>query len=123
MMDQAEFDFICQAVDFVADWGHLFIDEYEMDWRTGVWIHRNLEPQIRDESVDIERILSTQRDSVIRQNSSGREQLYRRYIDEAYSLINERKNSSIIELNTFCCPEVEKLRYFFVQHIRRELTG
>lgn len=123
VMDQAEFDFICQAIDFVADWGHLFIDEYVMDWRTGVWSHRDLEPQKEVESVNLERILIAQRDSAKHQTSIGREQLYRRYIDEAFSLINDRKKSNIIKFNRFCCPEVEKLRYFFVQHIKRELTG
>ena len=123
VMDQAEFDFICQSIDFVADWGHLFIDEYEMDWRTGAWSHRDLEPQKPDESVNLERILSAARDSVKHQNSIGREQLYRRYIDEAFGLLNDRKSSVIIEFNRFRCPEVEKLRYFPVQHIKRELTG
>ncbi len=122
-MDQAEFDFICQAIDFVADWGHLFIDEYEMDWRTGAWSHRDLEPQKADESMNLERILAARQDCAKRQDSVDRERLYRRYIDEASSLINDRKNSCIIEFNRFCCPEVEKLRYFFVQHISRELTG
>ena len=123
VMDQAEFDFICQAVDFVAHWGHLFIDEYEVDWRTGAWSHRELEPQAGDESVDLERILGAPPVSVKRQNPMDREQLYQRYIDEAFSLINDRKKSNIIEFNRFCCPEVEELRYFSVQHIKRELTG
>ncbi len=123
VMDQAEFDFICQAIDFVAHWGHLFIDEYEMDWCTGVWSHRDLEPQQTDESVTLERILSMVRDSAERKDSIDREQLYQQYMDEAFSLINERKNSHIIEFNRFCSPEVEKLRYFSVQHVKRELTG
>jgi hypothetical protein len=52
-----------------------------------------------------------------------REQLYQQYMDEAFSLVNDRKNSVTIKLNRFCCPEVEELRYFSVQHIKRELTG
>jgi len=94
-----------------------------MDWRTGAWSHRDLEPQKPDESVTLEQILRAQQDSVKRQNSIDREQLYQRYIDEAFSLINDRKNGVIIEFNRFRSPEVEKLRYFSVQHIRRELTG
>ena len=123
VMDQAEFDFVCQGIDFVAHWGHLFIDEYEMDWRTGAWSHRNLEPQTGDESMRIERILGAAQDPVKRQEAIDREQLYQQYVDEASSLVNERKKSNIIEFNRFCCPEVEKLRYFSVQHVNRELTG
>jgi len=41
LLTDAECDFILDAVAFVAEHGHLFVREYDFDWRTGAWRHRS----------------------------------------------------------------------------------
>lgn len=36
-------EFICDAVEFVAEYGHLFLPEYLLDYASGVWRHRLVE--------------------------------------------------------------------------------
>lgn len=40
-MDENEVDFICDAVDFVASYGYLFLNEYVMNLKSGKWKHKS----------------------------------------------------------------------------------
>ncbi|MGE0803242.1 MAG: aminotransferase class V-fold PLP-dependent enzyme [Lautropia sp.] len=44
-VDAAECAFLLDAVEFVADHGHRFVDQYRCDWRTGAWRHPRDEAQ------------------------------------------------------------------------------
>ncbi len=37
IFSQAQVDFICDAIEFIAEYGHLFLDEYELDIHSGIW--------------------------------------------------------------------------------------
>jgi selenocysteine lyase/cysteine desulfurase len=41
VMTEEEVEFILKAVDFTAQYGYLFLNEYEMDLKTGKWNHKN----------------------------------------------------------------------------------
>lgn len=43
VMTEEEVEFILNAVDFTAQYGYLFLNEYEMDLKTGKWSHKNYE--------------------------------------------------------------------------------
>ena len=40
-MSDAEVDFICDAIEFMAENGELFLNDYQMDIRSGDWTHKN----------------------------------------------------------------------------------
>ena len=40
VMDDLELDYIMDAVEFVADHGHLFLTQYDFDLHTGAWVHK-----------------------------------------------------------------------------------
>jgi hypothetical protein len=44
-MDDADAQFITDAVDFVARQGHCFLPLYAFDSKTGMWTHREFEEQ------------------------------------------------------------------------------
>ena len=47
VMDEAEADYIIEAVVFVAQCGHRFLPLYDFDARTGLWVHRGFrEPSL-----------------------------------------------------------------------------
>ncbi len=41
LLDEAEFDFLLRAIEFVATYGERFLPLYRFDWRTGAWRHRD----------------------------------------------------------------------------------
>ena len=41
----AEFEFLLDAIEFIADHGERFISEYECNWHSGAWRHRHDEAQ------------------------------------------------------------------------------
>lgn len=47
-MDDAEVQYLIDAVNFVATHGHLFLDLYEFDLVSGVWAHREAAPMRAD---------------------------------------------------------------------------
>ena len=42
-MDNAEADYVIEAVHFLADFGYRFLSEYDFDVNSGMWSHRNYE--------------------------------------------------------------------------------
>ncbi len=42
---EAEFTFLLDAVEFVAEYGERFVGLYDVDWRTGTWTHPGDQPQ------------------------------------------------------------------------------
>jgi selenocysteine lyase/cysteine desulfurase len=45
-IEPEEFEFLLDAIEFIADQGERFIAEYECDWRGGAWRHRHDEAQL-----------------------------------------------------------------------------
>ena len=41
VMTEDEVEFILKAVEFTAQYGYLFLNEFEMDLKTGKWSHKN----------------------------------------------------------------------------------
>ena len=44
-IEPEEFEFLLDAIEFIADHGERFIAEYECDWHSGAWRHRHDEAQ------------------------------------------------------------------------------
>jgi hypothetical protein len=51
-MDDAEADYVVQAVEFVAECGHRFLPLYAFDAATGLWTHRTHVEQHEHFSID-----------------------------------------------------------------------
>jgi selenocysteine lyase/cysteine desulfurase len=41
LLSEIEFEFICKAIEFIADYGYLFLDEYSFNIQSGEWTHLN----------------------------------------------------------------------------------
>jgi selenocysteine lyase/cysteine desulfurase len=55
LADRAEVDFLLDAVQFVAEYGHRFVPLYAFDWRSGAWRWRGGVPGLPDASFEPER--------------------------------------------------------------------
>jgi len=51
-MDDAEADFLIDAVDFISRYGHLFLTFYNFDLKTGIWTHKEDNEDLEDFSLE-----------------------------------------------------------------------
>jgi selenocysteine lyase/cysteine desulfurase len=83
-MDDAEADFIIDAVEFVARKGHRFLPLYHFDIASGSWAHRR--PVNADERLSLEAALSSGQVPLTALPVDERRKLYAQYLDEAARL-------------------------------------
>ena len=80
VMDQAEVDYVIDAVEFVARHGYLFLGLYDFDLLTGAWTHR--EPRELDEQLSLEAALRPAA-ATPALSAQQRSALYQQYLDAA----------------------------------------
>lgn len=78
LLDDDEFEFLIQAVEFIAANGHLFLPLYSFCWRTGAWRHREL--------VACEHVFAPETWEPTGISGGGRADDYRRYLEAADEL-------------------------------------
>jgi selenocysteine lyase/cysteine desulfurase len=83
-MDDADAQFITDAVDFVAQQGHCFLPLYEFDPPTGMWTHREFQEQ--HERFSIEAALESQGCEQTALPTPERVRLYAECLQEARAL-------------------------------------
>jgi selenocysteine lyase/cysteine desulfurase len=84
-MDDAEADFVIDAVEFVAREGHRFLSLYSFDLETGAWAHRDAEDA--DERLSLEAALASGEVACTALPAGVRRARYRQYLDEAARLV------------------------------------
>jgi selenocysteine lyase/cysteine desulfurase len=107
-MDDADAQFITDAVDFVAQQGHCFLPLYEFDPPTGMWSHRDF--QERHERFSIEAALESRGCEQVALPTSERVRLYAECLQEARALA-----AKLGEPGPGCCSkefEFGELQFF-----------
>ncbi len=110
-MDDIEADYILDAIDFVAEWGHRFMPLYRFDMHTGAWTHKvdcvNLEGFSLDAALECGGYQS-------RALSPGeRRTLYSAFLNEAQQLAAEL-GESFSSGQQDGDAELESLKFFSV---------
>ena len=80
-MDDAEADYLIDAVEFVAEHGHRFIPLYHFELDTGTWTHAKSRAQYEHLSLDA--ALRAIRVEPTARSAAERAQLYRQFLDDA----------------------------------------
>jgi selenocysteine lyase/cysteine desulfurase len=86
-MDDAEAEFIIEAVEFVGEHGHRFLPVYNFDLASGAWTHVNAVDEALHLSLDA--AVHAPRVEVTARSAADRQGLYRRFLDEAHARANE----------------------------------
>jgi len=81
VMDDAEADYVIEAVRFVAQHGHRYLALYDFDLTTGTWSHRGVSIELPNWSLD-DAIAGPKPESPALP-AAEREQMYARYLSEA----------------------------------------
>jgi len=113
VMDDAEADYVIDAVLFIARHGHLFLDLYDFDLCSGTWTHRNATEKLQTFSLDA--ALSDDHGDPATLTTALRKQLYDHYMTEAMRWVDrlaeetpagqEKLEGELGELQFFALPE------------------
>jgi len=116
IMSEKEVDFICNAVEFIAEYGYLFMNEYILDIKTGNWSHKyHNKPFSIVENFGIEESLKyidtadTKAEGILSPNSRNQE--YNKYLDEAKNHAEQLKEK-VINFKSFDEKECPSWFYF-----------
>jgi selenocysteine lyase/cysteine desulfurase len=119
LFSEIEFQFICHAIEFVANNGYAFLSDYIFDYHTGEWKHLNFKESEEIETCDIESILKMNlRDCFEEKYLPNREERYKKYLKEAEKLVKSSKHSQTY--GKFKDISAEKIRWFNFVHINNE---
>ncbi|MHA1255022.1 MAG: aminotransferase class V-fold PLP-dependent enzyme, partial [Promethearchaeota archaeon] len=115
LFSEEEFEFICQAIEFIADYGYLFLSEYTFNLHSGEWNHRNFKETFIDEKPTIESVLKLSLDDCFEEEIINREELYANYLNEAKKIAKTLKKDN--DYSQFADPAAEELRWFNFIHL------
>lgn len=113
-LSQDDFEFICDAIRFVAEHGYRFLSRYSMDMASGAWRHLDEEEDdVRAPSAcDAWNFKAEKFDT--ESAAAGRRTAYRQYLEEARALA-EKAGSDELEYGSLE-GELEELRFFEFVH-------
>ena len=117
VFNQTDVDFICDAVAFVAEHGHLFLPEYRLDFASGVWQHQSVgaEEHLIGE-FGVASAMEEKLEDCFRDDPIDRKREYAAYLEAAEELAKSLQTRRAPVFNTLADPEAEALRWFeFVQ--------
>jgi selenocysteine lyase/cysteine desulfurase len=80
-MDDAEADYLVDALEFIAEHGHRFISLYRFELDSGTWTHAKSRAQY--EHLSLEAALSAVRVEPTARPAAERAQLYKQFLDDA----------------------------------------
>jgi len=117
LISEIDFEFICKAIEFTADYGYLFLKDYSFNIHSGEWTHLNFKDTLSYNKPEIKSILSTDLKNCFDEESIDRNIEYANYLNEARKLV--KKFGDKIEYQQFDDPEAEELRWFNFIHLNK----
>ncbi len=116
VMDDAEANYIIEAVHFLAREGRQFLNLYDFDLASGTWIHKHAAGKLPEFS--LEAAMQNEEGEPATLSLPLRQQLYRHYVAEAQKIADQLRNEPEIklgelggdlgELQFFAMPEDER---------------
>ena len=119
VMDDAEADYVIDAVHFLAREGRHFLGLYDFDLATGTWVHKYAQAKLPEFSLDA--ALANQQGEPATLTLPLRQQLYRHYLAEAQKIADRLRNEprtgwaslgeELADLQFFSLPEDERRKH------------
>lgn len=117
LFSEIEFQFVCQSIEFIADYGYLFLKDYSFDIDTGEWIHINFKDAYLSSKPDIKTVLSINLQNCFDEEFVDQKIEFAKYLKHAKELAqNIEKDEKFLQFDD---PEVEKLRWFNFLHKKK----
>jgi selenocysteine lyase/cysteine desulfurase len=109
VMDDAEADFVIEAVCFIAREGYRFLRLYDFDLATGTWTHRQIKTELPQFSLDA--ALDNEAGEPAMLSLALRQQLYDHYMTEASRWVDTLKVEPAQEFESLD-GELAELQFF-----------
>jgi selenocysteine lyase/cysteine desulfurase len=109
-ISEIEFDFICSAIEFLADQGPRFISEYNMNLSTGEWNHKNFEDKDIEFNPTISNILELSLKDCFEEKHIEKETEFAKYLEEANEIL--KTLPEIDKFSKFADNIAEEMRWF-----------
>lgn len=109
-IDDSDFEFICEAIEFIALHGHLFLPQYHFDLKTGAWEH-GADPDLGKHTFGVMKALESRNAGVLEQVECDREKEYSSYLETAKKLA-EKLEGTAITFKTLP-PALEEISFFY----------
>ncbi len=118
LLSEVEFDFICKTIEFIADHGYLFLNEYSFDINTGEWVHINFKDTYLSSKPDIKTVLSLNLQNCFDEEFIDQKKEFAKYLKCARELAQDIEMEE--EYLQFEDSEIEKLRWFNFSHTNED---
>jgi len=115
-MDDAEADYVIDAIEFVASFGHCFLPLYRFDLHSGAWTHEHCEPL--DEELSLTAAVEACGCKPTAKPAEERKKLYARYLHEAQEWadkLSDTKPADDVQLE----GEMGELQFFALRESSR----
>ncbi len=109
VMDDAEANYVIEAVHFLAREGHRFLSLYNFDLDTGTWAHKHGSAALAEFSLDA--ALAAKQGEPVTLSLPLRKQLYRHYMSEAQKIADRLRNEPAAKLRSLE-GELGELQFF-----------
>ncbi len=109
IFEEKDIDFIIKAIDFISNFGYLFISKYRLNMVTADWKYIGFKPE-REATVSIDNNFDVEKIDL-----GDIENIRNEYFNLANSLVKEMQNndkSSFVEDS----DDVEELKFFYYEH-------
>ena len=114
LFSEVEFQFVCQSIEFIADYGYLFLKDYSFNINTGEWVHINFKDAYLSSKPDIKTVLSTNLQNCFDEKYIDQKKEFANYLKYAKDLVhNIGKEEEYLQFED---SEIEKLRWFNFSH-------
>ena len=116
---ELEFEFICDAIEFIANHGKIFLSEYSFNYQTGQWNHCKFNDKQEETMPNIKNILEMELRNCFEEPLIDRDLTFENYMKEAKNIIRSLEIPS--NYGKFKNPVAEALRWFHFIHMENEI--
>ncbi|MHA1195907.1 MAG: aminotransferase class V-fold PLP-dependent enzyme [Promethearchaeota archaeon] len=119
LFTEIEFNFICKAIEFIANHGFKFLTLYSFNVHSGEWTHINFQEPPPTNKPDIESLLKTELKACFDEKEIDRKAEFSKYLDEAEKIARDLEKPT--DYFQFDDPIAEELRWFNFIHISKKI--
>jgi len=91
LFSEVEFQFVCHSIEFIVDYGYLFLKDYSFDINTGEWVHINFKDDYLSNKPDIKTVLSTNLQNCFDEEIIDQKKEFTKYLEYAKDLVSNWK--------------------------------
>lgn len=116
-MTKEQIEFICNAIEFVAKYGYLFLQEYVLDSQSGAWSHADPLRETAEETFGLAACLLNRKNNWPEPSYVSLSDNYTEYLNEANDLVTQLKKTYVDEFVSYPDNALDSKKWFYVQKL------